>query len=670
MRPIIARLVLVLLVAPLGVALLPAASARPVWTPPRQLDASGSQAATASNEAGDSVAVWVGRDSSFVYASFRVDGGGWDAPAVVSDPVIHVGSPQVTLDESGRATVAWSSFDGGPMGSFGSFEDLLTAQGRPGRPWSSPQRVAGSIYGHSVPVVDATGRVSVAWLSFHGCVDSDVVPCTPEQTAAGRTHVNVSSRTATGAWGASVDLGEGDSPALAAGPDGSLSVVWLARPARHSEAGAVTAATRSVAGAWRDPTTLASGDGWAAAPELVVDDDGMVTAGWAVCDGASPSQSCHQQAASRSRAGGWAPASTLPERIAGESSRSAVDLALDGSGRVTALWWEGSLVASTRTATGWGPLQDVTGNGAGIRDPDLAADRAGDLVATWIRTSSSGRTSTVRAAYRPVAGDWQPTTVLGQAAVVSDPYRRPVAKVVAAGRRFTVLHDGGGVVVTDRVDDRTAPVARMRGAYAGALTRARARVSWIARDTDAGVDRVQVRRRTASYRSSFGGWSYLRKNASTASATMAGRPGRTYCLSVRARDRAGNWSAWSRGKCVSTPVDDRALRATDGWHRMRSAATSYRRTETRATRRGAQLRLTGVRGRRLYVVATTCPRCGTVAVRLGGQRPATVSLRSGTLRHRRLLPVRSFSRTRSGTLTLRVTSAGRPVSIDGVVAAQ
>ena len=466
-----------------------------------------------------------------------------------------------------------------------------------------------------------------------------------------------------------MDLGEGDHPALVAGPGGRLHAAWLTRPSRGSVAGAVTAVTRSPAGGWSPRTTLASGDGWAAPPELVVDDAGLVTAGWAVCDGAQAVQRCRQQAASRPAAGPWGLVSTLPEHIPGEAGRSAVDLAVDGSGRVTALWWEGSLVTSTRSATGWGPLQDVTGNGAGIRSPDLAAHRGGDLVATWVRTNSAGTSSTVRSAYRPAAGGWQPSVVLDRTAVAR-PSSTPHAQVVAAGSRFTVLHDGRGVVLVDRLDDRTAPAARMRGAYAGAVTRARARVSWIARDTDAGVDRVQVRRRTASYRSSFGAWSYFREKAWTGSATLAGRPGRTYCLSVRARDRAGNWSAWSRGKCVSTPVDDRALGATGGWRRVRTAATSYRRTETRATRRGAQLRLAGVRGRRLYVVATTCPRCGTVVVRLGGLGLATVSLRSGTVRHRRLLPVRSFSRTRSGILTVRVTSAGRPVSIDGVVAAR
>lgn len=665
-RRVVIVLVMVLVTVPLvGVVAPPSAAARTVWTPSRSLDRWGEDAAVAANRSGDAVAVW--GSQGLVLGAFRPSGGTWGAPAPVSDqPVEYVGQPRAVLDEAGQATVTWTVFDGGPNGYYGDMFDLYAAVGRAGAPWSRPQQLARQVGWAPAPLAaDRSGTVSVAWETFEGCVDQDGAMCTPEESAAGRYHVMVASKSRTGHWSAPVDLGEGDSPILASGATGRLDAVWLTRPARGSPAGAVTAATRSDGG-WSARTTLGSGASSASPPALVADERGL-TAGWSVCDGSEVTLRCRHQAATRSAGGGWGTATTLSERRGAEAVGSPVVLAVDEPGRVTALWTLDVLVSAQRDDAGWTPPARVSVVGAEVDGPGLAVDRAGNAVATW--TSRKGSASFVLAAHRPVDGAWTRPVLLDLPAGTSNQYH-PTTHVVAVGAEFAVVHDVGGVMVTDRVDDRTAPVARMRGAYVGVVTRARAQVSWLARDTDAGVDRVQVRRRTASYRSSFGGWSYLRKDASTGSATLAGRPGRTYCLSVRARDRAGNWSAWSRDKCVSTPVDDRALRASGGMRRVRTAATSYRRTETRATRSGAALSLTGVRGRRLYVVATTCPRCGTVVVRLGGLRLATVSLRSGTVRHRRLLPVRSFSRTRSGTLTVRVTSAGRPVSIDGVVAAR
>jgi hypothetical protein len=56
---------------------------------------------------------------------------------------------------------------------------------------------------------------------------------------------------------------------------------------------------------------------------------------------------------------------------------------------------------------------------------------------------------------------------------------------------------------------------------------------------------------------------------------------------------------------------------------------------------------------------------GRIAVKLGGTSLGTVRL-SGFHAHRVVVPVASFDRIRSGTLTLTAVNASKPVNIDGV----
>jgi len=147
--------------------------------------------------------------------------------------------------------------------------------------------------------------------------------------------------------------------------------------------------------------------------------------------------------------------------------------------------------------------------------------------------------------------------------------------------------------------------------------------------------------------------------------TLAVAPGYEYCLSVRARDTVGNMSAWSPERCTAMPLDDRALaRATTGW--TSAASTSaYRSTLTRSVRTGTRLTRSGVRVRRIAVVLTTCPTCGSVDVFLGSTRLGTLRLASAATRTRQvfLLPLRS--NVTAGTITLR-TLSGRVVLVDGL----
>jgi hypothetical protein len=76
--------------------------------------------------------------------------------------------------------------------------------------------------------------------------------------------------------------------------------------------------------------------------------------------------------------------------------------------------------------------------------------------------------------------------------------------------------------------------------------------------------------------------------------------------------------------------------------------------------------LRGVQGRRLALLATRCPTCGTVQVFWNGTLLKQVSLAAATLEKKQLLALGPFPSLQEGTVRIRVSSSGRPVKIDGL----
>ena len=110
---------------------------------------------------------------------------------------------------------------------------------------------------------------------------------------------------------------------------------------------------------------------------------------------------------------------------------------------------------------------------------------------------------------------------------------------------------------------------------------------------------------------------------------------------------------------------DRSLSRSSGWTSATGSAY-YRSTYLRSYTYEARLVRTGLVGRQISLLATTCRTCGSVRVYLGSTLLRTISLYSPTTQYRRLITVATFASARSGTLTIRVSSSGRHVMVDGV----
>ena len=191
-------------------------------------------------------------------------------------------------------------------------------------------------------------------------------------------------------------------------------------------------------------------------------------------------------------------------------------------------------------------------------------------------------------------------------------------------------------------------------------------VRWRSTDAGSGVATHDVRYRTSSDVTGLGAWRYPAARTLTTATTMSlpMTPGTEYCLSVRARDRAGNLAAWSPAVCTSAPLDDRAFSAASGWGPL-ADGQAYGGTVRRAVRDRATLSRV-VLMRRLAVVATTCAACGTVSVYENGALVRTLDLRSARTRHRVVLAVVTHSASRRVRITLVVRGSGRPVLLDAI----
>jgi hypothetical protein len=228
------------------------------------------------------------------------------------------------------------------------------------------------------------------------------------------------------------------------------------------------------------------------------------------------------------------------------------------------------------------------------------------------------------------------------------------------------VEPGGRTVVAARTftTDATPPALSLTAPTFAATVLASARIAYTATD-GSGVTSYDVRYRRAPYNGSFGGYVQPWTGTKATAVNLSLTPGYEYCVAVRARDVYGNVSGWTTERCFSRPLDDTSLAPTSGWTRARSSAF-YLGTVVSSTKYGAALTRPVV-ARRVSLVATRCPTCGSVAVYLGSTRLGVVSLAATTTQRQVLLALPALTSARSGTLRIAITSpSGRLVQIDGI----
>lgn len=307
-----------------------------------------------------------------------------------------------------------------------------------------------------------------------------------------------------------------------------------------------------------------------------------------------------------------------------------------------------SLAASTTT----GYVSGRLGNSATTTLGTQAVSGAGEVVTL----TASGVPSGAGAAFaRNQLGAGESTTLTftpGSAAAGTYP-------ITVTGSSASATHS---VTYTLKIDN-TAPSASMTAPTAAFVVGSSARVAWAGSDAGSGILRYEVRRRSAAFSGGFGPWGAVTAYQATAVTAGSLARGYTYCWQVRAVDRAGNTSAWSTPRCTAVPLDDRSLSVTSSW--VRGTGVAYwNGTVSKASRTGATMTRTGAQVDRIAVVARRCSTCGVLGVYVSGVLVGKVNTYGGSA-YRVLYVLPKFA-YRTGTVTLKVLSPGKPVYVDGV----
>jgi hypothetical protein len=229
----------------------------------------------------------------------------------------------------------------------------------------------------------------------------------------------------------------------------------------------------------------------------------------------------------------------------------------------------------------------------------------------------------------------------------------------------------GAIVAPKVVIDRAAPsVAQPRaslrtGIQLGSSSTGaslRMTVSWSATDAGTGVKSYDVKRRVDG-----GDWVRIASATSATSLNTTMKPGHSYLFKIRARDRAGNVSAWVGAyswRSTLIQQNSAAVSYAGAWTTESSSAHSGGSLKS-ATAAGASASLT-FSGRAVAWVTTLRPNAGQVRVYVDGALAATVDTQADTTTQRYVAFSRSWSSWGRHTIKIVVVGTdGRPrVGVD------
>lgn len=634
------RAVVLIMLMSLLTSLLAAspASATPGWTPPEVLGAEGNSVDIAVNEAGDAVAVWSAYPHGLVKASYRPAGHDWGHP-------VELGSgedPSVVIDAQGDATAAWQDgrnqiADRMPDGTWNLDQDSPIAQATPWMFIGAPTLAIGSggnlVATWTQDTSEWTAETHFVWrfrdghwgsVHYGGGSFFTAVTLTPNGVATFAeggeglfVHTNKLGAPASSGetvW-PGVNVG---TPAMASNARGDIVLAAIDRPSDANDTettGTLIALAKPAGEAWRRAFTAETTVG-VRNPAVAINNKGRV-------------------AVSYLRGGATGQVEARIGRFDGSTPGD------------TSLLSDVLLHPSTAS---------------------IAVEPDGAAAATWTMDHEDGRVA--QAAYRPSSGPWGAAIDLGGKSAPPPTYVDSSPEVVAyPNSMFTSVFIGASPMFSDHVDDTVGPTTRMLAPRQDFVRSTRIQVRWESTDALARPRDTDVRVRSADRSGGFGAWSMWKRRTTDNSAVFRGKPGRTYCFSARAYDRVGNLGARSNERCATTPIDDRAFRASSGWgHAKDGRAYLDTLTSTRTSRQW--LRLGNTHAKTLRLLARTCPDCGSVQVTHGGRNLGVFDLTSRRTRNKQVILLRRYAGLRDGAVVVRVVSSGQPVQIDGLIASR
>lgn len=627
---------------------MPSASAAPTYISPNSPSTVGtipSHAHVVMSENGTGLATWL-RDvngNDVVQASYFSQGS-WSAPANVSPVNAEVANPNAAINDQGVAVAAWQQKDGADH--YQVRVNRFTA----GAFGVSKQVSVGTTYTATGPMevaVDGNGRFWAAYqVTDNGALN----------------RVRVVNDDTTGGFGTQFsNLGDDSSfaPDLAVNADGDALLAYY-----NAGDGSSTVDVRrfdATTELWTATKSVSTTGQYKIEAETALNDSGVATVGYVKQD----LDGDFRASVARVKADGTITGASYVSPAGVTTDHISLDQ--NDSGAAVLAWNQANTEVGYRTrafeTAGWAAGSAVNAGLTGTTYPKAAISDTGAYVLGWV--NGGDLYSVYRGVpavlpfvtYNSSALDFDVTETSAGIdnqgnAVVGGVYALPDPTTGALHVKFV---------------DAAGPKSSVSGVPVNALKK-QLHLTWSAQDRFSDVELYDVRVRTTKWNSTSGETTSLLTGTTETSLDFATTPGRTYCFEVRARDEHANYGAFTTPKCTTTPVDDGVLTAAGGFTRVQSAS-HYNGTYSKATTKGASLKLTQVKASRLALVVSKVASGGKVAVYFQGTKLGSYSLKGSS--YQQVVPVKTFGSVEGGTLVIKVISeTGKLVRIDGVVAAK
>jgi hypothetical protein len=290
--------------------------------------------------------------------------GGELKPIDLSPGGASASSPRLASDGVGNVVAVWREVNGDQSSIRAAFRQK-------GEAWGEVRQISVPASSTESPEV-AMDRLGNAVAVWHRSTGRDSV-------------VQAAVRPAGGTWSAPQDLSAAGDVAFNADvalEAGRTTAVWTVVRERRS---IVESSSRTIAGSWEPAETVSAPDENAYAPVIAMDGRGGAVASWQWSDGGF----LVVQAASRTSAGGW----SAPEALSGPGRHATRPvIAMDANGNVLVGWvryngsWFAAQVARRNAGEAWAAAQNLSERGGNAGGLDLAMNRRGDAVVTWVQS--------------------------------------------------------------------------------------------------------------------------------------------------------------------------------------------------------------------------------------------------------------------------------------------
>ncbi|MDW5596256.1 PKD domain-containing protein [Conexibacter stalactiti] len=310
------------------------------WTAPALVTgpfAAGGMSDTtvAQGRDGTAIALWTepvsGSPAAPLHSSVRSPGGDWSAPTVISDPTRRGNSPMAVMDREGNATAIWYQTPGS--------NDLFTSSRPAGGTWSQPERLSIKDWvGAYVLTVADDGTLLAAWRAREPSLRNTIAVGIRRPGGSWTVYEGIDGGTALGH--------NADSPAVAIGPDGEMTVTWTRQ--MTGDWYRIQTSTRPAGSdAWSAPETLSADGRNAFEARVAYSPDGTVHAAWRRRNDVN----YIVQAVERAPDGSWSEPANLSAASTANLELSGISFAFDADGDPVVSWYRSDGVVGRRMQT-------------------------------------------------------------------------------------------------------------------------------------------------------------------------------------------------------------------------------------------------------------------------------------------------------------------------------